>query len=255
MRRPIAYQPGDSILHRLHPLSKVAWLAALSSLLFAVQHLGIVLGILVGALIAFALAGLPLGSGGLRIALVTALGLGALQVAFTREGVAVVTLGPIAMTRTGLHNGLFVAGRFVDVILLSYLFVLTTDPNDLAYGLMQAGVPYRLGFTLVTALRLVPVFEEEARTVYDAQRARGIGHDVQSPRKVLTWLRRLMMPVLNSALRKVDGLAISMEGRSFGRYPRRTFLEVRAFHRRDVVAMILLAAALTAALVLSRGTG
>lgn len=252
MRRPIAYQSGDSIVHRLHPLSKAAWLVALSLLLFAIPQIGVVLGVLGLVTALFVFTGLPLArQGGARLALITALGLGLLQLAFTQEGTTLLALGPLTITEPGLINALFVAGRFINVVLLSYLFVLTTDPNDLAYALMQAGVPYRLGFALVTALRLVPIFEQEARTVYDAQRARGIAHDVRSPSKILTWLQRLIMPVLNGALRKVDSLAVSMEGRSFGRYPRRTFLEMRAFHRRDTLALILLTAVLAGVLLLN----
>jgi energy-coupling factor transport system permease protein len=133
-------------------------------------------------------------------------------------------------------------------VLLSYLFVLTTDPNDLAYGLMQIGLPYRYGFALVTALRLVPIFEREAQTVYNAQRTRGIGHDVRSPARFVAWMRQLLMPVLSSALGKVDRLAVSMEGRSFGRYPQRTFLKQCPFVRRDTVALGVLV--ITVAIIL-----
>jgi energy-coupling factor transport system permease protein len=145
-----------------------------------------------------------------------------------------------------------VAGRFLSVVLLSYLFVLTTEPNELAYGLMRAGLPYRYGFALVTALRLVPVFEEEGQTVYRAQLARGVEYDVRSPRRVVVLARQFFLPLLVSALGKVDALAVSMEGRCFGRYPSRTFLrEVRATWR-DGIALGLLAGAAAAAVRFAR---
>jgi energy-coupling factor transport system permease protein len=118
----------------------------------------------------------------------------------------------------------YVAGRFLSVVLLSYLFVLTTEPNDLAYALMRAGVPYRYGFALITALRLVPTFEQEGQIVYNAQLARGVQYDVRSPRRFLALGRQFFLPLLVSALGKVDALAVSMEGRCFGKYRKRTFL-------------------------------
>ncbi len=84
-------------------------------------------------------------------------------------------------------RGSHVGARFLDVVLLSYLFVLTTEPNLLAYGLMQVGLPYRFGFALVTALRLVPVFEKEGETVYRAQLARGIAYIGQDHESGWCW--------------------------------------------------------------------
>jgi energy-coupling factor transport system permease protein len=137
----------------------------------------------------------------------------------------------------------------LSVVLLSYLFVLTTEPNDLAYALMCAGLPYRYGFALITALRLVPVFEEEGRIVYNAQLARGVEYDVRSPRRLVVLGRQFFLPLLVSALGKVDTLAVSMEGRCFGRYPTRTFLREVHVSRLDWLAMAALglSAAITAA--------
>jgi len=55
--------------------------------------------------------------------------------------------------------------RFLNIIGASYLFVATTDPNRLAYALMQAGLPYRYGFMLITALRFIPLFQLELAQV------------------------------------------------------------------------------------------
>jgi energy-coupling factor transport system permease protein len=70
----------------------------------------------------------------------------------------------------------------------------------------------------------VPTFEQEGQIVYSAQVARGIEYDVRSPRRFVTLARQFFMPLLVSALGKVDSLSVSMEGRCFGKYPERTFL-------------------------------
>ena len=170
---------------------------------------------------------------GLRPLAVTALLLGVLQALFLRGGSVLLELGPVTVTQTGLEMGVYVAGRFLAVVLLSYLYVLTTEPNDLAYALMQVGLPYRYGFALITALRLVPLFEQEGQTVYNAQLARGVRYDVRSPRRLLILARQFFLPLLVSALGKVDALAVSMEGRCFGKYPTRTFLRQVRWARRD----------------------
>ena len=243
----ITYQPGDSFLHRLHPLTKAAWLIFGTVLVFAVPSPWVVAAVVALLLLGFPTAGLRLRRvRGTRLFITTALLLGLLQVLFVREGAVLVEIGPLAVTAGGVQAGIYVAGRFLSVVLLSYLFVLTTEPNDLAYSLMRAGLPYRYGFALITALRLVPTFEQEGHTVYSAQLARGVRYDVRSPRRFLTLARQFVLPLLVSALGKVDALAVSMEGRCFGKYPARTFLREVQPTWLDGVAVGALAAGIAA---------
>lgn len=248
MKLRITYQPGTSLLHRLHPLVKVAWLLFGTAFVFAVRSPWAVLAVLGLTLLGLAAARLRLrGLLGVRLFAVMALFLVLLQLAFVREGRVLFRLGPLAPTAGGLEAGVYVAGRFLSVVLLSYLFVLTTEPSDLSCALVQAGLPYRYGFALVTALRLVPAFEQEAQTVYNAQLARGVRYDVRSPRRFLILGRQFFLPLLVSALGKVDSLAVSMEGRCFGKYRTRTYLREVSFSCRDAVALALLGAAAVAA--------
>ena len=242
MKARITYQPGDSFLHRLHPLVKAAWLVLGTVLVFAVESPWLVLGAVALLLLGFRLAGARLGQiRGTRLFATTALLLGLLQVLFVQEGRTLLQAGPLAITTGGLEAAVYVAGRFLAVILLSYLFVLTTEPNGLAYALMRAGLPYRYGFALITALRLVPTFEQEGQIVYNAQLARGMAYDVRSPRRFVTLARQFFLPLLVSALGKVDSLSVSMEGRCFGKYPQRTFLrqvQMRAADWWGVAALV-----------------
>jgi energy-coupling factor transport system permease protein len=237
----IAYHPGQSLLHRLHPLVKVAWLLFGTLFVFVVRSPLLVLAVAAALLVAFPLIGVRLaGVRGTRLFLTTALLLGLLQVIFVQEGATLIAIGPLIITAGGLEAGLYVASRFLSIIFMSYLFVLTTEPNDLAYALMRAGLPYRYGFALITALRLVPVFEQEGQTVYNAQLARGVQYDIRSPRRFLTLARQFFLPLLVSALGQVDALAVSMEGRCFGKYPTRTFLREVRTTRLDLLAAALL---------------
>ena len=238
----IAFVPGTTWLHRLHPVVKVGWLIFGSLFVFIVRSPWPVLGVL-GALVALWLRLAPGRVRGLRLAVGTSGVLAVLQMVFRPGGATWAVLGPLRVTAEGVRAGLYVGARFLDVVLLSYLFVLTTEPNLLAYALMQVGLPYRFGFALVTALRLVPVFEQEGETVYRAQLARGIAYDRSGPGRWLTLARQFFLPLLVSALGKVDAMAVSMEGRGFGQHPRRTFLREVRFTRADGVAAGVFAAA------------
>ena len=131
-------------------------------------------------------------------------------------------------------------GRLLAVILMSSLFVQTTEPFSLACGLMGIGLPYRWGFSLVTALRLAPIFRLEAHHIYRAQLARGVAYDTAGPRRWWLILRHLCLPLLVSALRTAHSLSLSMEGRAFGLHRRRTYMREVTAGARDVVAGALL---------------
>ncbi len=234
----ITFQAGNSFLHRLHPLVKLAWLAGGTAALFILQQPVGVLILLALASIAFPLNNLKIHRvRGLRMFAFTALLLFLTQAMLTNTDAPLLQLGPLHVTAGGITRGVYTAGRLLSVILISYLFVLTTEPNDLGYALMRAGLPYRYGFMLITALRLVPLFEQEAQTVYQAQLARGIAYDRGGLKRFFTLARQFFLPLLVSAMSKVDALAVSMEGRCFAKYPRRTFLREVAFTRRDGVAL------------------
>jgi energy-coupling factor transporter transmembrane protein EcfT len=87
MKPRITYQPGTSLLHRLHPLVKAAWLLSGTVAVFVVRSPWPVM-VLVGLLLlAFPLAGVRLTQvRGMRLFFTTALLLAILQFLFVDQG-------------------------------------------------------------------------------------------------------------------------------------------------------------------------
>jgi energy-coupling factor transport system permease protein len=127
------------------------------------------------------------------------------------------------ITDYGIQRGLSVALRFLLVILSSMLFVGTTDPTLLAHSLTWLKIPYRYSFSLVIALRFLPLFESENQVVRMAQKSRGIQPEVGGLRKILRTIQYTFFPHLVSSLSRVESLAISMDGRGFGYSTTRTY--------------------------------
>ncbi|MGD1991949.1 MAG: energy-coupling factor transporter transmembrane component T [Anaerolineae bacterium] len=245
----LAFRPGESIFHRLYPPLKLGALVAATVVVMWVDAWWFATGILILALAMVWSVGVsPMRVPGRRGLWTVGLVLFLIQVVFVQEGRILLTLWPgrLAVTLGGLIAGARAAGRFLSIVLLSNLFVLTTDPSALAYSLMQLGLPYRYGFTLVTALRLAPIFRSEGNQVYEAQLVRGVRYDQGGLRRWWEMGRRLVMPLLVSALGMVDALSVSMEGRCFGMYRRRTFLRPVRFTGLDALALIVLLVSLGA---------
>lgn len=238
----LTYVENTSLLHRLHPLVKLVLLLSFSLTVFALSSLAgeaLLFGCLLAA---FPLAGLgpAFFFRKLRFILLFGLFILLVQVLAVREGLLLrqFVLGPVTLSvwSAGLLGGLGMMLRFLNIIGASYLFVATTDPNRLAYALMQAGLPYRYGFMLITALRFIPLFQLELAQVRNAQLAKGIELEGLSPRRLLAAVKYLYLPLVISALSRVESLAISMENRAFGLYPTRTYLDFQALTGRDKLA-------------------
>lgn len=215
MKRLLAYQPGTSWLHNLHPLVKLAWLLLTAVWLLTAQPPTVVLLILVVCLLAFLSARVRFTKvRGLRAALLTALFLTILNAVFT----------PSLNWNERLLNAAAVGGRFLALILASQVFVLTTEAGAFAYALMRAGLPQRAGFALVNALRAVPLFEQDAIAIYNAQRARGAPYDQPGLfRHAFALLRDFLFPMLAAVIRRAEALTFAMEARAFGSTDRRTY--------------------------------
>ncbi len=251
-----SYQPGHSYLHRLYPITKLIALLVISFLIFFIHDGFILIGF---ALLLFILMMLTLKFNlkirGIRFVILTALLLFLLYLLFDKSGAVVYTsdIDLLTVTQGGIKTGLEFSGRFLSIVFLSYLFVLSTDSSDLAYALMKFGVPYRLAFMLVTALRMAPQLEQEGQTIYRAQLVRGVQYDRPSPRRLILLVKQFLTPLLISALRKADKLVFSMEGRGFGQYPTRTYRRKSHPTWRDTVLIFVLAALIAFTLIFITG--
>ncbi|NLA12217.1 MAG: energy-coupling factor transporter transmembrane protein EcfT [Firmicutes bacterium] len=249
----LTYEPANTALHRMHPLLKLELLLCFSVLVFTLSHYlcGLLLfAILLGGYWAAGL-GFKFFWRRLRFILVFSLFIFVVHIVFVREGVLLWRDDlwglRLEIWSLGLNHGLLLVFRFLNTIGASYLFVVATDPNKLAYALMQAGLPYRYGFMLITALRFIPLFFQEMEQVRRAQMAKGIEIEKLSLKNFTRAVRYLFVPLVLSALSKVDTLTISMESRAFGLHPRRSYLESQPFsgrHRLAALAILVAAAGL-----------
>jgi energy-coupling factor transport system permease protein len=148
--------------------------------------------------------------------------------------------GSLSLTYEGLTLGLSMTMRFLVIVLSSFWFISVTDPNKLASALMQFGLPYRYGFMLVTSLRFLPQFEIESNTVHNAQLTRGIKIRKNGLRNIYNHVKFTMRPLIISALQKADTLSRSMEGRGFGLYKTRTFIDQTKFSKKDLLITCLI---------------
>lgn len=265
--RLFRYRPGSSFLHGLNPSIKLLAIALVSVAITFIFDVATPLAFFALTLVALVTLG---GQSPVFVArsllpfLLVAFSFVVLNTVFHRDTSAstpLLDLGPLHFTWEGLEIGLSIGLRVLFLISTSLLFVATTEPGKLVLSLVQqAHLNYKLAFALLVAYRFVPIFADEYATIRDAGRVRGIGTKSGALSR-LKALRRDAVPLLASAIRRSERLAVAMDSRAFGAYPDRTYLKqtpVRASDWAFLAGTLLVSTTLLLALIatgLTHGIG
>ena len=240
----IDYLSGDTLLHRLNPMTKLAVAAAIIIATFLANTFPMLIGLLVLTLALGAYAGvLRRLVALLKLLVPVALVMLLLQTAFVRGGDPVV----LWMTSEGLITGGKACLRLLGVALPLILMLTVTRLNDLANACVEwLHVPYRYAFAFTTALRFVPVFSQEMNAIMEAQTARGVEYDTNNPLRKLQLMMPLCVPLLVSSVGKTDATALAAEQRGFYLRTRESSYRRYPLATVDVVVLVVCVALVVA---------
>jgi energy-coupling factor transport system permease protein len=143
------------------------------------------------------------------------------------------------LAAANVENAAAMTLRFVVLVESFSVFFLTTSPDHLGLALEQTHVPYEFAFAFTTAVRFVPVLAEEAQTIMDAQKARGLELEKGGFLKRIRNYVPVLIPLIVSAIRRSLELAEAMESRAWGATKKRTNLYALKLHRGDFALLAI----------------
>ncbi len=234
------YIDRTTFLHRLNPIVKVLGMVCFFVAAFVSQRPSVVLPVAAGIAVLVVLAGALPNVRRLRLLFVMVFMMTfIIWSLFYRGGVPLFAWGPIGVSVEGMHFALGMAIKLATFLGVGTLFLSTTKIEEFAYALTRVGMPYKLGFTMTLAFRLVPVFLDAAVTVVQAQRCRGFSFDEGNLWQRMRRYVPVIVPVFMGALRRADGMAMALEARGFQSSHPRTSFEHYRFGASDAVALLL----------------
>ena len=237
--------PGDSLLHRLDPRTKIVLLFFFLAAIFVFDS-----PLAYAALTAFTAALIAVSRVPLLLMLKALKPLSWI-IAFTfvihlvsTPGDAFFHVWLFDLTWQGTAKGFFIALRLALLILLSALLTYTTSPlalTDALETLMQpakrVGVPaHEIAMMMTIALRFVPTLIEEADKIMKAQQARGADLTEGSVIERVKGFVPVLVPLFISAFRRADDLALAMEARCYRGGVGRTQMKALRISSIDYVA-------------------
>jgi len=152
------------------------------------------------------------------------------------------------LTAVAVETAAAMTLRFVVLVESFSVFFLTTSPDHLGLALEQSRVPYEFAFAFTTAVRFVPVLAEEAQTIMDAQKARGLELEKGGFLKRIRNYVPVLIPLIVSAIRRSLELAEAMESRAWGATKKRTNLYALKLLRGDFALLVINVAVLAVAI-------
>ncbi|AIR96913.1 energy-coupling factor transporter transmembrane component T [Streptomyces glaucescens] len=143
--------------------------------------------------------------------------------------------------------------RLVAVAGIAAHLIETVPPTRFTAALRSMRVPHAFTVSGSVLLRFVPTIIAEARAVRDAMRLRGLGGWLDMLRHPVRSIEYFTVPLIASSLRSAEDLSASALLRGLGSQPRPTSMHPPRFGPADVVAVIVVAALVTATLLWEAG--
>lgn len=244
------YFPGNSLIHRLDPRTKLIALIVYIIALFSAGSwvsYGVVFAFLA---VMVALSRIPTKAlfKGMKPLVVILVFTGILNLLFTNGETVLVTVWRITITLEGVIRAFFMVVRILMLISATFLLTYTTSPIQLTDGLesllgplKKIRVPvHELAMMMCIALRFIPTLIEETDKIISAQKARGADFETGKLMERVKALIPILVPLFISAFRRADELATAMECRCYQGGEGRTKMKLLRYRRLDYIAFMLL---------------
>lgn len=244
------YIPGDSIIHRLDPRSKLLAMFLLIVISFWANNpiTNLLLFVVTGIFIS--LSGVPLSFfiKGLRSMFFLIAFTTIFQLFFISGGQVLWEIGFIKITSHGIEQAGIIFCRFVLIIFYSTLLTLTTMPLSLATAvesllgpLKRFKVPvHEIGLMLSMSLRFVPTLMDDTIRIMNAQKARGVDFGEGSIVQKVKAMIPILIPLFATSLKRADSLATAMEARGYQGGVGRSQYRQLSWMIKDSIALILI---------------
>ena len=248
--------PGNSVVHRLDPRTKLILLLLYIVALFTAG--GIVSYALCFAFLAasIAISHIPLKSilRGMKPLVMILIFTGVLNIFFTKGERVLLHVWVITVTVEGILRAVMMMSRILMLVTGTFLLTYTTSPISLTDALesllgplKKLHVPvHELSMMMCIALRFIPTLIEETDKIMSAQKARGADFETGKLLDRVKALIPVLVPLFISAFRRASELATAMESRCYQGGEGRTKMKLLRYKARDYYAFALGVALLAA---------
>ncbi|MBR5137032.1 MAG: energy-coupling factor transporter transmembrane protein EcfT [Clostridia bacterium] len=244
------YIPGNSILHRADPRTKlIATILYMVMLFVSDGPVGLACSAaLLIAAVSTSKVGWKLVLRSLKTILIVVIFTAVINLLVIKEGTVLVNFWLITITTGGVFTTLRLIVRLFLLIMGVSLLTFTTTPISLTDGietmfkpLNKIKVPvHDIAMMMTIAIRFVPPLMEEAGRITRAQASRGADYTSGGLMARVKGFFPILLPMIVGAFTRADQLADAMEARCYRGGEGRTKFNKLAFTKVDVYLTVIL---------------
>jgi energy-coupling factor transport system permease protein len=149
-------------------------------------------------------------------------------------------IGNVYVTQEQLFYEFTKLLKYLSMIPLGLLFLLTTNPSEFASSLNKVGVPYKAAYGFALTLRYFPDLQKDYVSISKSQQARGI--EMTAKASLMSRIKNallILMPLIFSSLERVDNISNAMDLRGFGKHKKRTWYTSKKMTHEDYLAILI----------------
>ncbi|MBO8157499.1 MAG: energy-coupling factor transporter transmembrane protein EcfT [Bacillaceae bacterium] len=219
------YVPGESMIHRLDPRTKITVIFFFVVIIFFANSLYSYSLLAIFALISALMTRIPPGYiiKGLKPVWLLVIFTFLLHLFVTKEGEVLFQLFSFNVYSGALIQGFAISLRFFLLILMTSLLTLTTTPiaitdaiEDMLGPLKKVRFPvHELALMMSISLRFIPTLMQETEKISKAQASRGVDFRTGPLKERIKAIVPLLVPLFVSAFKRAEELAMAMEARGY----------------------------------------
>jgi len=130
--------------------------------------------------------------------------------------------------------------KYLAVVPIGMIFILTTDPSELASSMNRIGLPYKICYVISLTLRYFPDVYSDYRTISLQSQARGIELSKKaSIKQRFIKIIQIITPLIFSTVDRIDVISRAMDLRGFSKNKKRTWYSSSKLKRNDYLSIII----------------
>lgn len=147
-------------------------------------------------------------------------------------------IGPYTVTAEQLLYQVTKVVKYASVIPFGIVFLLTTNPSELASSLNRVGIHYKIAYPVSLTLRYFPDIQRNYNDISQAQQARGLEMSKKAslPSRFKNALL-IIIPLIFSTIDRIDVISNAMDLRGFGKGKKRSWYSAKKLKKADYIAL------------------
>ncbi|MBN1856312.1 MAG: energy-coupling factor transporter transmembrane protein EcfT [Dehalococcoidia bacterium] len=259
MQNSFSFEDTGSGIHRLSAFVIPAWVVTVMTASLVLQHPVFLAGVFLSSIpLAVAARVLRRWAHSMKYMGLMCVAIIIINVIVSNQGAHVLwqsavhlpLFGTPRVTVEALAFGAAMAVRLSCIISVFTLLNLCVHPDELMRAAIKLRLPYRSVLITSLSTRYIPVLMEDARTISDVQRSRGLDFSRGSLVERIRNRGALILPLLSNSLDRAAQVAEAMESRAYGADVKRTFYRDAQLALRDYLALLLVGCGMVLTIVM-----